>query len=134
MINQPRNKYMETSIQTATPAQLLMMLSDGAIRFCKLAVEALNQRNYEEANLNIGKVQAILGELAATLDHTAPIAEGLLKLYDYFIHRLIEANVKKSPEIAEEVLDFLRELKETWLEAARISKATTPNAAGIQHA
>jgi len=116
---QQRNKYLETTVQTATPAQLLIMLYDGAIRFCRQAIEAIKENKYTEANANLLKVQNIVSEFIITIDRNSPLSENLLKLYEYFNSRLIEANMKKSVESAEEVLGYLIELKETWMQAAK---------------
>lgn len=123
MITTQQNKYAQNSVQTASPAQLLIMLSDGAIRFCKQAIEALQQKKYEEANRYLVKVQDIIQEFVITLDKKAAVADNLLRLYDYFLFRLVEANTKKHSEPAEEVLGYLVELKETWVEAAKLSLA-----------
>lgn len=116
-----RNKYLETTVQTASPAQLLIMLCDGAIRFCKAGIEAINNRNYEEANRNICKAQDIISEFSITLDRNSPIADGLLKLYDYYLYLLVEGNTKKKTEPVEEVRGYLTELKETWIQAAKLA-------------
>lgn len=134
MMQAQRNKYMETTIQTASPAQLLIMLCDGAIRFCKAGIEAIKQKNYEDANTNLIRVQDIILEFAITLDKSSTVAEGLIKLYDYFVHRLIEANTKKEAAPAEEVLGYLLELKETWVQAAvHAGKSSSKAAYGTQH-
>ncbi|RTE07942.1 flagellar export chaperone FliS [Paenibacillus whitsoniae] len=130
MIQAQRNKYLENTVQTASPAQLLIMLCDGAIRFCRAGIEALKNHNHQDANTNLVKVQDIISEFTITLDRNAPIAEDLLRLYEYFNHRLIEANIKKTAEPAEEVLGYLIELKETWLQAAKQMNAG-PNAAPV---
>jgi flagellar protein FliS len=124
MLQMQQNKYLETAVQTATPAQLLLMLYDGAIRFCRMGIAAIKEKKYDAANENLCKVQDIVREFAITLDRSSPVADGLLRLYDYFIFRLIEANRLKAPEPAEEVLGYLIELKETWMEAARIQQKT----------
>jgi flagellar secretion chaperone FliS len=124
MLQAQRNKYLENSIQTATPAQLLIMLCDGAIRFSKLAIESVKNKNYQEANDNLVKVQSIISEFVITLDRSAPIADQLLRLYEYFNYRLIEANMKKAIEPIEEVLGYLVELKETWIQAAKQAQAS----------
>jgi flagellar protein FliS len=130
MIQSQRNKYMETTVQTATPAQLLIMLVDGAMRFCKMGISAIEQGNHGEANLNLGKVQDIVSELIITLDRESAVADGLLRLYEYFNFRLIEANVQKKIEPAQEVLGYLSELKEVWIQAAKSANASTA-ASGI---
>lgn len=135
MIQAQRNKYLENTVQTASPAQLLIMLCDGAIRFCRAGIEALKTSNYQDANTNLVKVQDIISEFSITIDRNAPIAGDLLRLYEYFTHRLIEANMKKSVEPVEEVLGYLIQLKETWMQAAKLangnSASSTP--AGAMH-
>ncbi|NRF93675.1 flagellar export chaperone FliS [Paenibacillus frigoriresistens] len=129
MIPQQQNKYLENTVQNATPAQLLIMLCDGAIRFCKLGIEGINQKKYDDANKYLFRVQDIIKEFIITLDQNSTIAEQLLPLYEYFIQRITEANTKKDPNPAIEVLGFLVELKETWLQAAKSAMA----APGIRH-
>lgn len=118
---QQRNKYLETTIQTASPAQLLIMLYDGAIRFCRQGIEGIKSHQYADANTNLLKAQNIVSEFIITLDRTSPMSEQLLNLYEYFNSRLVEANLKKSVEPVQEVLDYLIELKETWIQAAKQS-------------
>lgn len=117
---QQRNKYLQTSIQTATPAQLLIMLYDGAIRFCKSGIDAINNSDIEEANRCIRRTEDIITEFVITLDKTSPVAEGLIKMYDYMNFRLIEANTKKEVGPIEEVVELLTELRETWVQAAKL--------------
>lgn len=117
-----QNQYLERSIQTATPAQLLIMLVDGAIRFCRQGIQAIEQKDMEKANEYLVRAQGIIVEFVITLDKSSEVAEGLVKLYDYFVHLLIEANTTKTVEPIEEVVGYLLELKETWVEAAMLMK------------
>ena len=123
MIQAQQNKYLASVVQTATPAQLVLMLCDGAIRFCKLGIKSLEESNNEAATINFRKVQDIISEFAITLNREAPIAESLLKLYEYFKFRLSESVSKHIVEPAQEVLGYLIELKETWMQAAKLSTA-----------
>ncbi|AEI38764.1 flagellar export chaperone FliS [Paenibacillus mucilaginosus] len=132
MLQAQQNKYLSTSVQTASPAHLLMMLYDGAIRFCRAGIEAMKQNRYEEVNRNLVKAQDIVRELMVTLDPKQPISADLTRLYDYFIFRLVEANMKKQSEPAEEVLEYLVSLKETWIQASRA--AAGGQAVGATHA
>jgi flagellar protein FliS len=118
----PMNSYFQTKVQTASPAQLLILLYDGAIRFCRLGIEAIRGRKYDQANENLLKAQDIVRELAVTLDRRAEISKDLLRLYDYFMERLREANLKKAEEPAEEILGYLVELRETWVRAEAIQR------------
>lgn len=116
---QQRAMYLQNAVQTASPQQLLIMLYDGAIRNCRQAIEAIRGNRPSEAHEALVKAQNIISEFMITLDRTSSVAEGLLKLYEYFNSRLIEANFQKSTEPVEEVLGYLTELKETWIQAAK---------------
>lgn len=121
MITSPYEKYRQSSVQTSTPAQLLLMLFDGAIRFIRAGIDGLQHQDYEKSNLNLGKAQTIVSELLSTLDTSYEVSKGLSAMYEYMNHLLIEANVKKAVEPAEEALGYFKELRETWAQAAKAS-------------
>lgn len=118
-MNMQQERYLYNTVQQASPAQLLLMLYDGAIRFSKLAIKDIQNKELEQANIHLGKAQDIIRELMITLNMDYPVSEGLYMLYDYFIHLMIEANVKKSEEPIEEVLTYLTDLKETWMQVVK---------------
>lgn len=121
-IGNPYANYANTKIQTATPAQLTLMLYDGAIKFCNLAVEAIDANDIEKAHLNIRKVEKIIEEFRATLNFKYPVAQDFENVYEYIARRLVEANLKKDKEILEEVNEHLRVLRDTWKEVMKLSK------------
>jgi flagellar protein FliS len=129
-----RNKYLETGIQTASPAQLLIMLYDGAIRNARSAIDAIERKDFKEAHRSLVMAQDIVSEFIITLDRNSDVADGLLRLYDYFLFRLIEANTKKVVEPVQEVLGYLVELRETWGEAAKAMNVQATAGSGIRHA
>ena len=118
----PYANYANTKIQTATPAQLTLMLYDGAIKFCNLAINAVEEGQIEMANTNIKKVEAIIAEFRATLNFKYPVAQDFDNVYEYLGRRLLEANLHKDKEILEEVLSHLRVMRETWTEVMKQSK------------
>ncbi len=118
----PYANYANTKIQTATPAQLTLMLYDGAIKFCNLAINAVEEGQIEIANTNIKKVEAIIAEFRATLNFKYPVAKDFDNVYEYLGRRLLEANLHKDKEILEEVLSHLRVMRETWTEVMKQSK------------
>jgi flagellar protein FliS len=120
-----QNKYFENSIQTASKEQLLVMLYNGAIRFCKAGIDAMKRQQYDEVHTNLVKAQNIISEFVITLDRNSPVADQLLQLYDYFIHLLVTANANKDPAPVEEVLGYLMEMKDTWVEAAKLMKTAS---------
>lgn len=113
-MNNPYAQYKQTSIETANPGKLLIMLYDGAIKFLRIAIEALDKKENENSNIYLKKAQDIVQELMVSLDMNVEISHKLYLLYEYLNRRLIEANIKKDQEIAKEVLQFMQELRETW--------------------
>lgn len=114
--------YKNNQILTATPGELTLMLYEGAIKFCNIAVLGIEQKNIEKANNNIKKCRAIITELRATLNFDYPVAQDFENVYVYLIQRLTDANIQKDKEILEEVLEHLREMKETWKEIMKLVK------------
>lgn len=108
--------YANNRITTATPAELTLMLYEGAIKFCNIAVAAIEQKDVEKAHNNIVKVENIITEFQATLDHKYPVAQDFDNVYSYLQERLLEANLKKDTEILEEILQHLRTMRDTWKE------------------
>lgn len=108
--------YANNRIMTASPAELTLMLYEGAIKFCNIAITAIEKKDVEKAHNNIVKVENIITEFQATLDHKYPVAEDFDNVYKYLHQRLVEANIKKDTEILEEVLQHLRTMRDTWKE------------------
>jgi flagellar protein FliS len=106
--------YGQNKILTATPAELTLMLYEGAIKFCNKAIDAVDNNDVVEAHKNIRKVENIIIEFQATLDHKYEVAKDFDIIYDYVYRKLVEANIKKDRETLEEVLKELRDLRDSW--------------------
>ena len=98
------------------------MLYEGAIKFANIAVMAIEKGDVEKAHNNIRKVERIIEEFQATLNHKYPVAKDFDKVYKYLQQRLLEANIKKDKEIMEEVLRHLRTMRDTWKDVMRLAK------------
>lgn len=133
LITSPYEKYRQSSVQTSTPSQLVVMLYDGAIRFVKAGLVALDSKDYQKVNLNLGKAQTIISELMSTLDHSYDISKSLFALYEYMNYLLIQANIKKSADPANEALGYLTELRETWVQASKLTAGAADTAIGSNH-
>ncbi len=118
-------RYLETAVETASPARLIVMLYDGAIRFVNEAAHAMRQRDYETQNTKLLRAQKILAELISSLDFDkgGEIAENLFRLYTYMYNQLVEANINDSVETLEHVTRLLSELREAWDTIATESEA-----------
>lgn len=112
-------KYNDSKILTASKPELTLMLYEGAIKFCNIAILGIEQSDIEKAHANIMKVQRIIEEFRATLDMKYPVAEDFDRVYVYLQQRLLEANIKKDKEILEEVNTHLRSMRDTWKEVMK---------------
>ena len=117
----PYAAYANNKIMTASPAELTLMLYDGAIKFCNIAIDGIKENNIEKAHVNIRKVENIIDEFRITLNRKYPIAQDFDNVYTYIRQRLVEANIHKDAEILEEVLRHLRTMRETWKEVMRLA-------------
>lgn len=115
----PFAEYANNKILTASPAEVTLMLYEGAIKFCNIAIVAIEHNEMEKAHVNIKKTQRIIEEFRNTLDHQYAVAEDFDRIYTYLLQRLLEANVKKDKEILEEVNMHLRSVRDTWKEVMK---------------
>lgn len=122
MMNNAAQVYGARKIETATPAELTLMLYEGAIKFCNIAMGAIEKKDYEKVNTNIQKARRIVVELKTTLDHKYPVAEDFDVIYDFVFDKLVQANMKKDTEILEEALAQLRDLRDAWKEIMQKAK------------
>ena len=114
--NQAYAEYNRNKVLTASPAELTLLLYEGAIKFCNIAIIGLEQNDMEKTHNNIVKVENIIEEFQATLNHKYPVAEDFDKIYRYIYDLLIVANIKKDKELLERALDELRGMRDTWKE------------------
>jgi len=112
-------QYKNSKVLTAKPAELTLMLYDGAIKFCNMAKDGISAGDLEKAHNNIIKVQRIIDYLRQTLDMKYPVAQDFENIYSYISRRLIDANISKDPEILDELLGHLRSVRDNWKEVMK---------------
>lgn len=122
MINNPYQQYRIDAVMTASPEELTLMLYDGIIRFLNQAKEAILSQDMQTAHEKLLRVQDILNELNATLDRSYDISSNLASIYDYLIRKVVQANIKKDVGYIDEVLEFARDLRNTWQQAMKIAR------------
>lgn len=115
-------QYNNNKILTASPAELTLMLYEGAIKFCNIAIDAVERKDVSGAHKNIVKVENIIDYLRTTLDMKYAVAQDFERMYVYLHKRLIEANTKKDAEMLREVNDHLRSIRDTWKQVMRINR------------
>lgn len=115
-------QYNNNKVMMASPAELTLMLYEGAIKFCNIAIMGIEKSDIEKAHKNIVKVEKIIQYLRETLDMKYPVAQEFENIYVYLDRRLLEANMKKDKEILEEVCGHLRSVRDTWKEVMRLNQ------------
>jgi flagellar protein FliS len=116
--------YKKTSVETASKEQILLMLYQAAIKNCKKAMEAIEQKNIQKKGEYIGKMQDIVVELSNSLDFEVggEVAKELSSLYDYILYSSTQANIKIDKTQLEGCLKVLNTLYEGWSEAIKTLK------------
>lgn len=120
--------YKKTSVETASKEQILLMLYQAAIKNCKKAIEAIEQKNVSKKGEYIGKMQDIIVELSNSLDFEVggDVAKELASLYDYILYSSTQANIKIEKSHLEGCLKVLNTLYDGWTEAIKNLKTQTP--------
>jgi flagellar secretion chaperone FliS len=122
--------YKKTSVETASKEQILLMLYQAAIKNCKKAIEAIEQKNLAKKGEFIGKMQDIIVELSNSLDFEVggEVAKELASLYDYILYSSTQANIKIDKSHLEGCLRVLNTLYDGWTEAVKqIKTQNAPN-------
>ncbi|MBP5223684.1 MAG: flagellar export chaperone FliS [Lachnospiraceae bacterium] len=115
-------QYNNNKVMTASPAELTLMLYEGAIKFCNLAEAGIESKDIQKAHTNIIKVEKIIDYLRQTLDMKYEVAQDFERIYSYLSERLVEANIKKDLEILKEVNMHLHAVRDNWKEVMKAVK------------
>jgi flagellar protein FliS len=112
--------YRQSSVMTASPGQLVVMLYDGMARFFRQAEIAASEGAWTQVGDRLLKADKILDELLVTLDLEAggELAQRLQGIYVFCKRLLIEARLERSTEPIAHAARLLAELREAWNEAA----------------
>ena len=122
MAYNPMAAYGTNKVTTASPAELTLMLYEGAIKFCNIAQMAMEKKDIEKANLNLQKARNIIVELQSTLNFDYPVAKEFDRVYTYIFERITAANISKNPADVDEILTQLRELRDIWKQVMHAAK------------
>lgn len=108
--------YRRMQVESASPARLILLLYDGAVRKLNQAIEQQEMGRREEFHSHVVRVQKIVTELFSALDMEkgGDVAQNLSRLYDYMIRQLALALIQVNTERVLEVRALLEELREGW--------------------
>jgi flagellar protein FliS len=110
------NAYLRNRVLGANPLQLRLMLFDGAIKFCRQAVDAIGREDWEGMYTGLIKAQKIVMELNTSLKHdqSPDLCARLAALYTYIYRRLVDANLERDETPVNESIGLLEYERETW--------------------
>lgn len=121
-LGNPYAQYANNKVTTASPAELTLMLYEGAIKFCNLAKKDMEQGEHGNAIGNIQKARNIIVELQSTLNFKYPVAKEFDLIYTYIFNLMVEVTTKQNQEALEEILVQLRELRDVWKQVMKLAK------------
>lgn len=120
MVNsQMANVYKNQQIMTASPAQLTLLLYNGALRFLNESIVAMEQGDIPKSHNANMRVQDIVHEFVVTLDMNYEISKGYAQLYEYTEYCLIQGNIKRDVEQLHHAKNVLQELRDAWVGAMK---------------
>jgi flagellar protein FliS len=119
-----RDRYLQESINTASPGKLLLMLYDRLVLDLIQGEDALRAGGREQAHERLTHAQEIVLELRTSLDMDAwSGAPGLASLYGYLLTELIGANIAKDADRVRTCRELVEPLRDAWREAAAAAVA-----------
>jgi flagellar protein FliS len=122
MVNNAAEAYKRQQIMTATPEALTLMLYNGCLKFMNEGKDAIEAKQWEQANTSLQKAQNIVSEFRITLNMDYEISKQLLPLYNYTYDRLVEGNLKSDGKMVQEAIDIIKELRDAWVQAMKKSR------------
>lgn len=121
MLN-PFEQYKKTSVTTMTKGELLILLFDEAIKKLNQGKLLMENNDYDNANISLEKTRKIFNHLIVTLDDKYQISKDLADMYMFFNTEIIKSSSTKSPEYIEQILPMIKDLRNTWAEADKITR------------
>ena len=121
----PRNPYAtyaNNKVASATPAELTLMLYEGAIKFCNLAKIDIEKKEYGDSIGHIQRARNIIVELQSTLDFKYPVAKDFDNIYRYIFELMTKVNRDHNVDDLEELLSELRDLRDIWKQIMKNAK------------
>ncbi len=126
MQKNPYQAYKQQSVMTMTQGEMLNKLFEETVKQLSFAEVYMKDKDYTKTNDALQRAQRILNHLKATLNFDYDISNNLASLYDFFVAKIVEANVKKKPEPIGEILPLIKDLQETFIQADKKARGQAP--------
>jgi flagellar secretion chaperone FliS len=117
--------YQQQALVGATGVELVVALYDGAIRFLYRAMQCVEEDDVRGRRIAVKKVIDILMYLQARLrpEMGASVAASLADFYATMFTMTLEASHLESVDQFQEVIGFVRNVREAWVVVARDPEA-----------
>ena len=119
----PYQQYQRQSVMTMTQGEMLTKLYDEVIKQMSGAKICLTEKDLSGVNNALQKAQRILFYLKSTLDFKYEISGNLDALYDFFIERIVQANLKKDAAMLDEIIPMIEVLRDTFVQGDRNARS-----------
>jgi flagellar protein FliS len=122
-INNANLRYLEASINSASPEELIIKVYDALLLFARQALDAMESRpsDIQARHDLLRRAQRacalLMGSLRLDLDSDIP--GNLFRIYEFWHHQLVAANMQGDPQKVRELLPMIAGMRETWVEAIR---------------
>jgi len=111
--------YRENAVRSATPIELVVILFDAAIDDMRRAVSAIKAGDIETRATAIRHAMLILQQLQGTLDFEKGglVARQFEQFYNLIRAKVLESQLRDSPELMLQQIRFMSEVRDCWVEA-----------------
>lgn len=114
-------KYLETSIATASKEDLIVKIFDILVLASTQALDKLRTQrdDIEGIHKALLRAQRALALLMGSLDMEigGEVARNLFRVYEFWHHELVMANMQKDPVRVERLLPNFKDYREMWAQA-----------------
>ena len=114
-------KYLETRIKTAAPEELTIIVFDVLIQASSKAIERMRETpgDIQGIHDDLRRAQQAIATLMGSLNFEVggELAKSLFRMYEFWHHELVMANMAKAPSRVERLLPDFKNMRETWVEA-----------------
>ncbi len=117
----PAHEYRKRAVESASPVGLVVLLYGGAVTNLMRAIAAVDAGNVEKRVLELNKALDIIAQLQGTLDFEqgGSVAAQLDKFYHVMRSQILEASIKNSKPLLEDLVKHMSSLKEAWQQVER---------------
>ena len=116
-MNNARVAYQEAAVRGANPVRLTILLYEQVIQDLGRAADAITRKDPESCARELNHGSTVIAYLQATLkpDAGPVIARNLNRFYTMIREKLLEAQVRSSREILEELRRYMLDIREAWV-------------------